>query len=102
MSHKKIFFLIVLFTVLYVYMTNLDKIPEKIVLFQNEEYEISHLKGIDIEGSNVSIVDKIFNKLAKVESNTAGNSKLKLSALGGFFKKDIEVSVLPTTKVFLV
>ena len=101
MSHKKIFFLIVLFTVLYVYMTNLDKIPEKIVLFQNEEYEISHLKGIDIEGSNVSIVDKIFNKLAKVESNTAGNSKLKLSALGGFFKKDIEVSVLPTTKVFL-
>lgn len=101
MSHKKIFFLIVLFAVLYVYMTNLDKIPEKIVLFQNEEYEINHLKGIDIEGNKVSVIDNIFNKLTKVESDTAGNSKLTLSALGGFFKKDIEVSVLPATKVIL-
>lgn len=101
MSHKKIFFLIVLFTVLYVYMTNLDKIPEKIVLFQNQEYEINHLKGIDIEGSKVSIADKIWSKLAKVESDTTGKSKLHLSALGGFFQKDIEVSVLPTTKVVL-
>lgn len=101
MNNKKIFFLIVLFAVLYVYMTNLDKIPEKIVLFQNEEYEINHLKGIEIEGNKVSVVDNIFNKLTKVESNTSGNSKLKLSALGGFFKKDIEVSVLPTTKVIL-
>ena len=101
MSHKKFFFLIVLFTVLYVYMTNIDKIPEKIVLFQNEEYEINHLKGINIKGNTVSIADKVWSKLAKVESDTTGKSKLHLSALGGFFKKDIEVSVLPTTKVIL-
>ena len=101
MNNKKIFFLIVLFTILYVYMTNLDKIPEKIVLFQNEEYEINHLKGIEIEGNKVSAIDKFFNKLTKVESSIAGNSKLELSALGGFLKKDIEVSVLPTTKVIL-
>ena len=101
MSHKKIFFLIVLFTVLYIYMTNFDKIPEKIVLFQNEEYEINHLKGIDIEGNKVSNKDNFFSKLTKIESSNAGNSRLKLSALGGFLKKDIEVSVLPTTKVIL-
>lgn len=101
MSRKKIFLLIVVFTVLYVYMTNVDKIPEKIVLFQNEQYEINHLKGIDIEGSKVSIADKIWSKLAKVESDSAGKSSLRLSALGGFLKKDIEVSVLPTTKVIV-
>lgn len=101
MCQKKVFFLIVVFTVLYVYITNIDKIPEKIVLFQNEEYEINHLKGIDIEGSKVSIVDKFLNKLAKVESDTAGHSKLHLSLLGGFVEKDIEVSVLPETKVIL-
>lgn len=101
MNRKKIFFLIVLFAVLYVYMTNIDKIPEKIVLFQNEKYEINHLKGIDIAGSKVSVQDKIWNKTSKVESNTAGNSKLQLSLLGGFLKKDIEVSVLPETRVIL-
>lgn len=101
MRHKKIFFLIILFTVLYVYMTNIDKIPERIILFQNEEYEINHLKGIDIEGNRVSIADKIISKLVKIDSNSAGNSNLKLSAFGGFLKKDIEVSVLPTTKVIL-
>lgn len=101
MRHKKIFLSIILFTVLYVYMTNIDKIPERIVLFQNEDYEINHLKGIDIEGNSVSIADKIISKLVKIDSDNAGNSNLKLSAFGGFVKKDIEVSVLPTTKVVL-
>lgn len=101
MKQKKFYFLIVLFTILYVYMTNLDNIPEKIVLFQNENYEINHLKGIDIDGNKVSIADKIWSKLAKVNSDTTGKSRLHLSALGGFFKKDIEVSVLPTTKVII-
>lgn len=101
MKRKKVFLLIIVFTVLYVYMTNIDKIPEKIVLFQNEQYEINHLKGIDIDGSKISIADKIWSKLAKVDSNTTGKSSLHLSVLGGFLKKDIEVSVLPTTKVVI-
>ena len=101
MKQKNFYFLIVLFTVIYVYMTNLDNIPEKIVLFQNEKYEINHLKGIDIKGNKISIADKIWSKLAKVDSDTTGKSSLHLSALGGLFEKDIEVSVLPTTKVMI-
>ena len=99
MNRKKFFLLIILFTVLYIYMTSLDKIPEKIVLFQNEDYEISHLKGTYIEGKTTSIADRLWGSLTKVDSKDTGISKLKLSAFGGFFKKDIEVSVLPTRKV---
>lgn len=99
MNRKKFFLLIILFTVLYIYMTSLDKIPEKIVLFQNEDYEISHLKGTYIEGKATSIADRLWGSLTKVDSKDTGISKLKLSAFGGFFKKDIEVSVLPTRKV---
>lgn len=99
MNRKKFFLLIVLFTVLYIYMTSLDKIPEKIVLFQNENYEISHLKGTYIEGKATSIADRLWGSLTKVDSKDTGISRLKLSAFGGFFKKDIEVSVLPTRKV---
>ena len=99
MTRQKFFLLIVLFTVLYIYMTSLDKIPEKIVLFQNENYEISHLKGTYIEGKATSIADRLWGSLTKVDSKDTGISRLKLSAFGGFFKKDIEVSVLPTRKV---
>ena len=99
MNRKKFFLLIILFTVLYIYMTSLDKIPEKIVLFQNENYEISHLKGTYIEGKATSIADRLWGSLTKVDSKDTGISRLKLSAFGGFFKKDIEVSVLPTRKV---
>lgn len=101
MNRKKIFLLLILFTVLYIYMTSIDKIPEKIVLFQNEDYEINHLKGTYIEGESETIIDKILSKLTKIDSRNTGNVKLKFSALGGFFKKDIEVSVLPVKKVIL-
>ena len=84
---------------MFLYITNIDKIPDEIVLFQNENYEINYLKGIDIEGENISARDSFLNKIAKVKSNLVGNNKLTLSAFGGIMKKDISVSVLPATSV---
>ena len=57
------------------------------------------MKGTYIEGKATSIADRLWGSLTKVDSKDTGISKLKLSAFGGFFKKDIEVSVLPTRKV---
>ena len=99
MKTKKIGFLVILFAVLFLYITNIDKIPDEIVLFQNENYEINYLKGIDIEGENILARDSFLNKIAKVKSNFVGNNKLTLSAFGGIMKKDISVSVLPATSV---
>lgn len=99
MKTKKFFLLIVVFTVLYLYITNIDKIPEEIVLFQNENYEINYLKGINIKGENISDQESFFNRITKVKSNRVGNNKLTLSAFGGIMKKDISVSVLPATSV---
>ncbi len=101
MKQKKFFMLVILFTILYVYITNIDKIPDEIVLFQDEDYKFSYLKGIDIEGDKVSIVESFFNKLAKIKSDFIGDAKLTLSAFGGVMKKDINVSVLPTTSVIV-
>ena len=99
MKTKKIGFLVILFAVLFLYITNIDKIPDEIVLFQNENYEINYLKGIDIEGENILARDSFLNKIEKVKSNFVGNNKLTLSAFGGIMKKDISVSVLPATSV---
>ena len=50
MNQKRILLLVVLFTILFVYITNIDKIPDEIVLFQNEKYELNYLKGINVFG----------------------------------------------------
>lgn len=101
MKQKKFFFLLILFTTLYVYITNFDKIPDEIVLFQDENYELNYIKGIEIEGDNISVAESIFNKLAKIKSDFVGNNKLTISVFGGVMKKDVNVSVLPTTSVML-
>ncbi len=99
MKFKKILCLIILFAILYGYITSIDKIPDEIVLFQDENYELNYLRGINIEGEKISVAESFFNKLAKVRSDIVGNTKLKMSAFGGVMKKDISVSVLPATTV---
>lgn len=99
MKLQKILCLIILFAILYGYITNIDKIPDEIVLFQDENYELNYLRGINIEGEKISVAESFFNKLAKIKSDIVGSSKLRMSAFGGVMKKDISVSVLPATTV---
>ena len=101
MKLKKSVFLIIMFTILFIYTTNVDKIPSNIILFQNQDYEISYMKGINIEGNSISVADNLFRNLAKVKSDYIGEDKLTLSVFGGVIKKDINVNVLPNTEVIL-
>ena len=99
MRQKKIFFLIILFAIFYAYITNIEKIPENITLFQNEKYQIGYLKGIEIEGENIKKEDNLLNKLVTINTEMIGELELKLSTLGGFFNKTITVSVVPQVEV---
>ncbi len=101
MKQKKSLFIIMMFIILFVYTTNIDKIPSEIVLFQNQDYEISYMKGINLEGENVSVVDTFFRNCAKISGNYIGDEKITLSVFGGAIKKDINVSVLPNTNVIV-
>ena len=101
MKLKKSVFLIIMFTILFIYTTNVDKIPSNIILFQNQDYEISYMKGINIEGDSISVADNLFRNLAKVKSDYIGEDKLTLSVFGGVIKKDININVLPNTEVIL-
>ena len=99
MRQKKIFFLIILFAIFFAYMTNIEKIPKNITLFQNEKYQIEYLKGLEIEGENIEKKDSAFKKLATIKTDMIGDIELKLSTLGGLFRKKITVNVLPTVEV---
>lgn len=99
MKQKKIFFLIILFAICFAYITNIEKIPENITLFQNEQYQIGCLKGIEIDGDNIEKEENFWSKLTTINTNIIGDLKLNLSTLGGFLNKTITVSVLPQIEV---
>lgn len=98
MKQKKFFLIILLFAILFVYITNINTIPKNIVLLEGEQYNFSFLKGFNIEGNNVTVGETFWNKLATIKSNLAGDSKLELKTFG-IKVKDIAVSVIPDTSV---
>ncbi|MBR4110115.1 MAG: SpoIVB peptidase [Clostridia bacterium] len=99
MKNKKFCITITLLTILLIYITNITTIPKKIVLFQNENFNISHVKGIELEGNLKSIEENVLKKISTINSEIVGNIKLKLTALGMIPIKDITVSVIPQTMV---
>ena len=92
MKFKKSFFLLIVLTIIFVYITNISAIPEKLILFQNEDYELNLLKGIEIAENNEN----------KIKTDIIGELKLKLKALGVIPVKDISVSVVPEQLVIPV
>ena len=87
MNFKKNFFLLIVLTIIFVYITNISSIPENLVLFQNENYQIQLLKGIELKDESM--------KNGKIQTDFIGKLKLKLTALGIIPIKDITVSVVP-------
>jgi len=85
LKFKKSFFLLIVLTIIFVYITNISAIPEKLILFQNEDYELNLLKGIEIAENSEN----------KIKTDIIGEIKIKLKALGIIPVKDISVSVVP-------
>lgn len=94
MNFKKNFFLLIVLTIIFVYITNISSIPENLVLFQNENYQMQLLKGIELEDDAM--------KNGKIKTDFIGELKLKLTALGIIPIKDITVSVVPERLVIPV
>lgn len=101
MKPKKFYFTVIVCMVLFVYITNIDKIPKEIILFQDEDYEISYIKGIEMDGEIFSTSTSLFRNLAKIKSSVVGTESFTVSAFGGVMKKDVNVNVLPATSVVL-
>ncbi len=99
MNLKKVSLLMIVFLITFIYITNIDKIPDEIILFQDENYEISCLKGINITGNNVLTSNSFFRNLNKIKSSDVGQEKITVTAFGGVMKKNVNVNVLPATSV---
>lgn len=99
MKNNKKYFLLIVLTISLIYITNITSIPENIIIFQNEKYEIDYLKGFNIYGAEEENEKSLIEKFCTINSKIIGETELKLTALGILPIKDISVSVVPQKMV---
>lgn len=86
-----VFFLVVI----YSYTLVITNIPKNIILFQGENLKLENILGLNFR-SSIETSSQDENK--KISENT-GKSSIEVSLFNKIFVKEIEVDVLPKTKV---
>ena len=92
-----VFFLIVIF----IYVLVIQNIPNKIVIFQGEEISVKTLLGLKIKTYNRDSIETSSN-IKNNLSQDVGKKDLKVSLFNNIDLKDVEVNVLPRTKIIPV
>lgn len=95
--------LILFFLILYIYVCNITLIPDNIVVFQGEEVNLKTLYGLKINQKNSSYSSysamQTATNLSEKVSDNIGTVNLSLDLFGTIPLKEIDVSVIPRTRV---
>ena len=105
MKKNKIIWLIPIIIILlttYLYTLSIQSIPDNIVIFEGETINLKTILGIkaDLTEKNKEIETISRNQTKPI--NTTGKKVLKLSLFENIFVKNVDVDVLPRTKVIPV
>ena len=100
---KKKLISIILLTILiiiYMYTLVINYFPEKIIIFEGESILTKPFLGLNISSQGVTLT--VSSNPSEQTINKIGTEKLKLNLFNNFTVKDIDVSVIPKTKVIPV
>ena len=102
MNKLKQFFCIAI--VIYVYVCNITLLPNSVIIFEGEELNLKTVVGLKIKranGTNMPVIQA--SNLGESEQSskyeTAGTFELNLNLFGTIPVKEIDVNVIPKTKV---
>lgn len=99
MKNIKKIAIISLFIILYAYVINITNIPNSIILFQGEKLSLKTMLGITINTKDEYLTKQASTSLNESLSQQSGKRKISLNLFGNLFIKDIDISVIPETKV---
>ncbi len=85
-----VFFLILI----YSYILAIENVPEKLVIFEGENITIRTLLGLNIKSESGETIETV--------SNTKNKTTMKLSLFDNINLKNVNVDILPKTKVIPV
>lgn len=92
-----VFFLIFI----YIYTLVIEKIPEKIVAFEGENISFQTIFGINVKEKNGESIETSSTSGDKV-SDEVGKSSLEVSLFNTIPIKEVDIDVIPKTKVIPV
>ena len=85
--------------IVYIYVLMIESIPNNITIFQGENIQIKQLWGIGLnKQNNEEIVEASSNKNQNT-INQVNTEKIKISLLDKINIKNVNIDILPKTKV---
>ncbi len=91
--------LVVILIFLYTYFIAIDNIPEEIIVFEGESLNLKTILGISINSKEQYVAQAASSNISDEVSNTVGTKKVSVNLFNNIEVKDIDVSVIPKTKV---
>ena len=95
--------LILFFLIIYVYICNITLSPNNIIIFQGEELNLKTIYGLKVNQKNSSISNykamQTSTNLSEKVGDNIGTINLSLDLFGTIPLKEIDVNVLPRTRV---
>ena len=104
MNKLKQFFCIAILIVIYVYVCNITLLPNSVIIFEGEELNLKTVVGLKIKranGTNMPVIQasNLGGSEQSSKYETAGTFELNLNLFGTIPVKEIDVNVIPKTKV---
>ena len=97
----KMLLLVFFLSIVYSYTLVIEKIPEELVVFEGEDISMNTLLGINIKGENEETLETSSSEGEKI-SEKVGTANLEVSLFDAIKIKDVNVNVIPKTKVIPV
>lgn len=94
----KMLFLVFFLSLIYIYVIVIEKIPEKIVAFEGEDISLQTIFGIKVQEKNNDVIETSSNNEKKL-SDEVGKTNLEVSLFDKIPIKEINVDIIPKTKV---
>ena len=94
--------IIIFLLIMYVYIVYFQSIPDNIVIFEGESVNLKTMLGLK---ADLTEKDKVIETLSRNQTNVineTGKKTVKLSLFENIFLKDVNVDVLPRTRVIPV
>lgn len=96
-------FLILFFLIIYIYVCSITLLPSNIVIFQGEELNLKTMYGVKINSKQSNIapynIMQTSTNLSNKVSENVGIVNLSLDLFGTIPLKEIDVNIIPRTKV---
>lgn len=94
--------IITLLIILHIYVCNITNIPNNIILFKGEELKVDTAFGLQLNANSKYVSEQVSASIGNRIPEDIGKSYYKLSLFNTVPIKDIEVDVIPQTKIIPV